>query len=166
MITEFKGEYDRLSSFYPVEVTIHNRVYPTVEQAYQSVKSYRESWKATCSSPRIKPGEIKRASRNLEDIRPDRDRIKLSVMEYLVLQKFKQEPFRSKLLATGDLNIAEGNRRGDDFRGICLKKNKGQNHLGRMIMEVRKTLQAETVKTLRGKKHSGVVIIDDPLPTD
>jgi predicted NAD-dependent protein-ADP-ribosyltransferase YbiA (DUF1768 family) len=61
-------------------------------------------------------------------------------MEECIKQKFNQEPFKTKLLETGSKHIQEGNRWGDKFWGVCLKTNKGKNHLGRLIMEVRSTL--------------------------
>lgn len=61
-------------------------------------------------------------------------------MENCLRQKFKQEPFKSKLLATGNIIIQEGNRWNDKFWGICLKTNQGENHLGKMIMKIREEL--------------------------
>ena len=55
---------------------------------------------------------------------------------------FNQEPFRTKLINTLDENIVEGNWWGDVFWGVNLKvdPNVGENHLGRLIMEIRKEL--------------------------
>lgn len=54
-----------------------------------------------------------------------------------MIQKFNKEPFKSKLIATGDLYIQEGNLWNDKFWGVCLKTNTGQNILGKLIMEIR-----------------------------
>ena len=61
-------------------------------------------------------------------------------MAECVKQKFNQEPYRTKLLETGTLHIQEGNRWNDKFWGVCLKTNKGENHLGKLIMDVRSAL--------------------------
>ena len=62
------------------------------------------------------------------------------------MQKFNQEPFKSKLLDTGDEYIMEGNWWGDKFWGICLKTNTGNNNLGKLIMQIRNTLKNEYIK--------------------
>ena len=35
---EFRGKYDFLSNFYPVNITIDDITYPSVENAYQAMK--------------------------------------------------------------------------------------------------------------------------------
>ena len=79
-------------------------------------------------------------------IKKDWDEIKLYVMDYCLLQKFNQEPFKSKLLDTGDEYIMEGNWWGDKFWGVCLKTNIGDNNLGKLIMQIRSSLKNEYIK--------------------
>lgn len=116
--------------------------YGSVEVAYQAAKSHDPRWKKLCQNPFAKPGDIKRAARGIE-IRPDWDGVKRRVMKNLVRQKMTQEPFKSQLLATGDQNIQEGNHWGDEFWGINLKTGIGENHLGRIVMEIREELQED-----------------------
>jgi len=47
---------------------------------------------------------------------------------------------REKLLETDNRQLVEGNWHGDTFWGAC--GGKGQNHLGKILMEVREELRA------------------------
>lgn len=137
MIKEFQNEYRWLSNFAPCKIILEGVEYPSVEHAYMSAKSDDEDWKYFCSNPNNKAGDVKRQSKYIQ-LKRNWDSIKISVMEECVNQKFTQEPYKSKLLATGDVYLQEGNRWNDKFWGVCLKTNKGENHLGKLIMNVRK----------------------------
>lgn len=139
MITEFQNEHRWLSNFAPVKIKLDGLEFPSVEHAYMSAKSDDAEWKKFCSNPNNKAGDVKRQSRNVT-LKEDWDEIKLEVMKECVTQKFSQEPYRTKLLETGTQHIQEGNRWNDKFWGVCLKTNKGENHLGRLIMDVRSAL--------------------------
>ena len=139
MITEFQNEYRWLSNFAPVKIKLDGLEFPSVEHAYMSAKSDDAEWKKFCSNPINKAGDVKRQSRNIE-LKENWNDIKLDVMRECVKQKFNQEPYRTKLLKTGTQHIQEGNRWNDKFWGVCLKTNKGENHLGRLIMDVRSAL--------------------------
>lgn len=141
MIIEFKGEYRWLSNFVEVEVEWEGRIYKSVEHAYQSAKSLDKEWKRFCRSD-VSSGKVKRASKDIE-IRDDWEAIKKSVMKNLLIKKFSDERFRSKLLATGNTYIIEGNTWGDTFWGVDMKSGEGENILGLMIMEIRSSLKNE-----------------------
>lgn len=143
MIKEFKGEYRWLSNFEPVLVRYEGVNYPSVEHAYMSAKNDDVFWKLKCSSGDFSPGEIKKLSRDINLVE-NWDDIKLDVMKICLEQKFKQEPFKTKLINTGDSHIQEGNWWNDKFWGVCLKTGKGENHLGKMIMEIRDVLVLES----------------------
>lgn len=52
--------------------------------------------------------------------------------------KFKQHPeLAAMLIATGDAELVEGNTWGDTFWGRDLATGHGENHLGRLLMELR-----------------------------
>jgi predicted NAD-dependent protein-ADP-ribosyltransferase YbiA (DUF1768 family) len=59
----------------------------------------------------------------------------------LLKLKFTQEPFRTKLLETEDTELIEGNWWGDEFWGININTDTGQNILGRLIMKIRKEIR-------------------------
>jgi ribA/ribD-fused uncharacterized protein len=137
MINEFQGEHRFLSNFPDAEVMLGGVKFPRVENAYQAAK---------CRDPEdrkkfltISAGEAKRLGRTIP-IRPDWEEQKLFFMEMLVSQKFHNiAEYREKLLATGDEELVEGNAWGDTFWGVC--RGVGQNHLGKILMKIRKDLQ-------------------------
>ena len=139
MIKEFQNEFRWLSNFAPVKIILDGVEFPSIEHAYMSAKSDDMKWKKFCSNPNNKANDVKRQSRNIV-LKENWNNIKLDVMVECVKQKFNQEPYRTKLLETGTLYIQEGNRWNDKFWGVCLKTNKGENHLGKLIMDVRSTL--------------------------
>lgn len=143
MITSFKDEYRWLSNFAPVEVLFESRSYPSVEHAYQAAKSTDSKWRRFC---REEPnaGKVKKAARALE-LREDWNAVKVSVMQDLLEQKFRQEPYRSQLLETGLLYIIEGNTWRDYFWGVCLETGRGRNILGHLIMNIRGELRKVSV---------------------
>jgi ribA/ribD-fused uncharacterized protein len=139
MIKEFQGNYRWLSNFAPVQIELNGKTYPSVEHAYMSAKSNDIIWKQFCTDSNNTAGQVKRQSRTIQLIHDWND-IKLQVMEECVKQKFNTEPYKTKLIETNDEHIQEGNNWNDKFWGICLKTNQGQNHLGKLIMSVRKEL--------------------------
>jgi N-glycosidase YbiA len=148
-IDTFRGEYFFLSNFCPVIWVCldgDERGYPSVEHAYQAAKCRRRSDRDFILEA-SSPGEAKRRARQVEIVR-DWDNIKLSVMEKLLRQKFAKEPFRSQLLSTGDQELIEGNTWGDTFWGVC--RGQGQNHLGRLLMEIRADIRAEDSRIAQG----------------
>lgn len=140
MIKSFKGDYSFLSNFIPCEIQYKGRVYKSVEHAYMSAKNDSPEWKEFCEKT-WKPGDVKKKGREVELV-PDWEERKRKVMWVCLKKKFRQEPFRSKLIATGDQYIQEGNWWGDVYWGVNLKVDppKGKNVLGRMIMAIRERL--------------------------
>lgn len=142
MIKEFQGQFRWLSNFVPVEIELGDFTYSSVEHAYMSAKSDSIEWKEFCADSNNTPGDVKRKSRNIK-LKSDWENIKITVMEECLNQKFRQEPYKSKLLSTKNLHIQEGNNWNDKFWGVCLKTNKGENNLGKLIMKIRDTLRLE-----------------------
>jgi N-glycosidase YbiA len=74
------------------------------------------------------------------ELRKDWNDIKLDIMYKIVKNKFTQNPTLTKLLVdTNDKVIIEGNTWGDIYWGMC--KGKGENHLGKILMKVRKEIR-------------------------
>jgi ribA/ribD-fused uncharacterized protein len=136
MISLFRGEYAWLSNFADVKIEYKGRIYPSVEHAYISAKVDDEGWKELCSTKKYRAGDLKKVSKDL-DIRKDWDDVKVYVMYDLLVLKFGKEPFRSKLLETGDMELVEGNWWGDVFWGVDMNTDTGQNVLGRLLMKIR-----------------------------
>lgn len=139
-INRFRGKYGWLSNFYSVNIEYEGRIYPSVEHAFMSAKNDSEEWKDFCSNPKNTASEVKAFGREIKLI-PDWDTKRISVMRACIKAKFSQEPFRSKLLATEDAEIIEGNTWGDTYWGFDTRKQKGKNYLGRIIMETRDLLK-------------------------
>lgn len=146
-IDRFDGEYRFLSNFWPATCWLRDGLgdYPSVEHAYQAAKTTDLEWRKRIRSAES-PGEAKRLGRQLP-LRADWEKIKLDVMFSLVWQKFAcglGNPLPEKLLATGDAELIEGNWWGDTFWGVC--RGKGENHLGKILMEVRRILRTENLE--------------------
>lgn len=132
-ITSFDGIYRFLSNFHPVMVKLDGETYPSTEHAYQAAKSLDPAYRAgflTCTAT-----EAKRRGRRAV-LRADWEQVKIGVMLDLLRQKFAHETELAALLdQTGDRELIEGNWWGDTFWGVC--RGKGQNHLGKLLMQVR-----------------------------
>ena len=109
--------------------------YITVEHAYQAAKSHDEHYR-WCIAHCPTHIDARRLGKSVP-LRSDWDQVKLAVMEDLLRQKFSQDFFRSKLKATGNNKLVEGNYWGDTFWGVC--NGVGTNHLGRLLMLIRGT---------------------------
>lgn len=135
IIREFKGEYRFLSNFWYVDVEYRGIRYPSTEHAYQAQKCISKLDRdliLKCDTP----AQAKALGRDAPAI-PDWDIVKLGIMKDLLLLKFSRPDLKTKLLATGDCELQEGNWWGDIFWGIKLTNGEGENHLGKLLMEVR-----------------------------
>jgi predicted NAD-dependent protein-ADP-ribosyltransferase YbiA (DUF1768 family) len=65
-------------------------------------------------------------------------------MEDLVRQKFSNPALATRLLKTGEAVLEEGNTWGDRFWGVDARTGEGENHLGLILMRVRKDLALRT----------------------
>lgn len=76
--------------------------------------------------------------------RPDWEEVRISVMEDVQMEKFRQYPeLAKKLVATGDAELIYGNTCGDTYWGVF--EGEGENNLGKVLMKVRDRLVAEGV---------------------
>jgi ribA/ribD-fused uncharacterized protein len=139
----FKEEFSFLSNFFEGtsggEVVSEGLMYPTVEHFYQAQKTLDFETRKKFSEYRT-PGIAKRQGRKLE-LRPDWESVKVDVMREALRQKFAKETLLGNMLmATFPAKLEEGNWWGDTFWGVDIKTRKGQNWLGRLLMERRKEL--------------------------
>lgn len=159
MIDKFEGRYHFLSNFYLCKVEHQGILYPSVEHFYVAMKSNDEQlidgkyyttgdlreFVATIPTAT----EVKRFGRKLK-LRKDWDTKKIEVMNYGVREKFKNELLKTQLLETGNEELIEGNYWKDFFWGVC--DGKGENHLGKILMEVRKELKGQGLENILFKK--------------
>lgn len=123
MIEQFQGEYRWLSNMMPCNIEMDGVIYPSVEHAYMSAKSLDPLWKDFCIST-TSPYAVKKQSKVII-LRPDWEYVKKSVMLQCLVQKYRQEPYMSKLIATDDVYIQEGNNWKDTFLGSRFRNRKG-----------------------------------------
>lgn len=153
-ITSFKDEYEWLSNFSPSRLEYDGIIYPTNEHYYQAMKATRnqEMWigsgvERRCVNIRKHiaalptPGQTKRVGKKLA-LRPDWKEIKVEVMRVGLKMKFDIPELRTKLLATGNRVLVEGNYWHDNFWGECTCEKckatqKAENWLGKLLMERR-----------------------------
>jgi ribA/ribD-fused uncharacterized protein len=160
MITIFNGKYGFLSNFYPCTIEYQGITYPSVEHYYVAMKSnndqmidgkyYTAGDFRELVSKVTTAGKAKRLGRVIK-IRTDWDEKKLGFMEWALRQKFKDPELRDMLLSTGSIQLIEGNYWHDIFWGQCTCEkcaNKGKNHLGKLLMQIRSELDGTQKKGL------------------
>lgn len=142
-IYRFTGSWEFLSNFYPVVIPFQGQMYPSVEHAYQASKTLnvkeREQIR-TCGSA----GKAKHlgSPAGIVTIRKDWPKLREGLMRQFLEEKFRPgTPLCTLLLETGEAELVEGNNWHDNYWGNCIcgrcKDIPGQNHLGRLLMEVR-----------------------------
>ncbi len=143
-INKFDSDFRYLSNFWPCNILYDNLQFESVEAAYQAAKTLDKDARWKFQS--MKAGEAKSWGKTLT-LRSDWHIMKLSIMEALVRQKFTTRlDLMRKLLSTGDAHLLEGNTWHDNYWGKCfcahcLAGTGFANHLGVILMDVRKDLK-------------------------
>jgi len=141
-IVQFRGPTRWLSNFGDSVIKTNDGItYPTVEHAYQAQKTL-DLDERRCIAELPTPGKARRAGQKLK-LRGDWEELKLAIMYQIIDIKFTDGSLRQKLLDTGTAELVEGNTWGDRFWGV--RNGVGENHLGRILMKVRKQLRNERV---------------------
>lgn len=137
VIDKFNGEHSFLSNFSPANITWRGQVWPTTEHAFQAAKTDNKDEQKAIRKAGT-PGQAKKLGR-LVTLRPSWEGEKIGVMREVLHAKFTQNPsLKDDLLDTGDSKLVESNNWKDIFWGVC--KGKGQNWLGKLLMELRDSL--------------------------
>lgn len=134
IIDSFDKEFSFLSNFFPCEVEFEGMTFGSTEHAFVAAKTLDRTLREQVQAIR-EPGKVKRFGRRLK-LREDWEQVKLDVMLELLRKKFSIPELREALLATGDAELIEGNYWRDFFWGVC--QGVGTNHLGRLLMQVRR----------------------------
>lgn len=158
MIERFWEQYRWLSNFWEVEIEFDGITYPSVEHYYVAMKVdkpqkikleinkkladvYMDIQQLREHISKIDTAsKVKKFGQEQISVRKDWDDLKISVMKYGLEQKYSQEPFRTKLIETGNEYIQEGNVWNDTHWGVNLDTGEGKNILGKMIMKIREDL--------------------------
>lgn len=138
-ISEFKGSYEFLSNFYKSPLVMGERVFTTVEHAYQAAKAETpEDFTYVASAATA--AEAKKRGRKIV-LRDDWEAAKFGVMRNLLAIKFEPKTMLAEmLLLTDPHELIEGNWWGDRIWGVC--KGTGENWLGWLLMAQRAHLLA------------------------
>lgn len=136
-----------LSNFYPSTIRINGKLFPTVEHAYQALKTTNQDEQEKIRNA-VSPSQAKKLGKMLERsglMKESWDEIKISVMAELLEQKFENPFLRHKLLDTGNKTLIEGNSWHDNFWGSCRcgKCGVGLNMLGKILMTVRENARKD-----------------------
>jgi len=144
MINNFDREYAFLSNFYNSPMIGFDGInYPTVEHAFQAQKTLNYKERLMIANA-LTPGKAKRLGRQVQ-LRDGWNNIKNEVMYNYVFHKFSQNPdLKQKLIDTNFEYLEEGNTWHDNYWGNCYCAKcqyiKGENHLGKILMQVRDEL--------------------------
>ena len=145
VIDSFYDDYDFLSNFAITPVNFNNDWYRSSEHAFNALKATNQADHDYVKTA-YTPSEAKKRGRSIE-LRRNWDKIKFAVMRDILYAKFCQNPMRSKLLATGNAILIEGNTWHDQIWGDCQCPKHidmpGQNALGLLLMYTRLRLSAE-----------------------
>lgn len=142
-IAGFRGRYLFLSNFAPCFGS-------SVEHFYQAAKTDNLAEKAFILDAAT-PAIAKSLGKSVT-LKPDWDVVKLAAMKTLLQMKFSLSQYKYLLRNTGEAELIESNYWHDNFWGDCrclkCEHIEGQNHLGKLLMEVRDELnRASTVRT-------------------
>lgn len=139
MITEFRDGHAFLSNMYECSIVYDLLEYPSVENAFQAMKS--DNYDIHCKIAQMTPKDAKAYGRRVK-LPEDWGRTKVSWMRDILHSKFKQNPdLAEKLVATGNQVLVENNTWHDQFWGNCIcdkhKNTSGKNALGILLMAER-----------------------------
>jgi len=140
-IERFTGDYRFLSNFFASPVRDEKGEYATVEHAYQAAKACNDAeWYSIAAAST--PAKAKRRG-NTVVVDMFWEAKRLPLMRAFLVKKFAPGSHLAyRLLATGNAELIEGNDWNDRFWGMC--NGVGENHLGRLLMEIRDRLRASS----------------------
>jgi ribA/ribD-fused uncharacterized protein len=149
MIDTFTGRWSFLSNFYPCKIKYKGIEYPSVEHFYVAMKIKDDQFINSKNIPlvdcqemisRIKtPSEAKKLGKKLK-IRKDWDIVRFSIMEWGIIEKFKDKDLMKLLIGTQGEELKESNWWHDNYWGVCTCEKcdgKGENNLGKILMKIR-----------------------------
>jgi ribA/ribD-fused uncharacterized protein len=148
------GPYGCFSNLYMAEVDFEGRRFPCSEYAYQFAKPNKPAiteWLMAAPTPRLCASAAHGLLRY--DVVSDWSTLKFSRMRAVLLAKFGQHPrLAHVLLSTGDALLVEASRT-DATWGLGAN-GKGSNMLGRMLMELRSSIQARIAAGAEGPEEA------------
>jgi ribA/ribD-fused uncharacterized protein len=153
-IARLDGGHAFLSNFYPVALRIGGVCYPTLEHAFQAMKTFVPGERRRIAEA-SSPGKAKRlggpkARGGIATLRPDWEEVKGKVMLALLRRKFADSALAFQLCATAPDALVEGNHHGDREWGAVCESGEwvGRNRLGRGLEMVRSEALSGASRTL------------------
>lgn len=148
-ITQFVGAHGFLSNFYMYPFSYALWLWPSAEHAYQAAKTANEVSKAAIRNAKTAT-QAKAIGQHVVRV-PNFDAQRVRIMSEILRCKFRRGNRMARLLLlTGDAFLREGNHWGDTFWGQVRLgvRWQGENHLGLILMEIRKELLLPEQPTL------------------
>ena len=132
----YEHEFYVFSNFSSFKLLWKGYDWMTSEHAYHSEKFSDPDLIRQLKEARSAHDAMKLAYANKDKYRKDWDEVKLGIMKDILRAKVKQHPYaKKKLLDSGDRELIEDSWR-DAYWGWGQNKD-GENHLGKLWMEVR-----------------------------
>ena len=149
MINKFEGMFHFLSNMQLIDIPFEGIVYPSVEHYYVAMKTTDPRIRRIVSKIETPEKAKKYGRRDIEEkglLRPDWSDIKIDVMRKGLEIKFQDVFMQTCLMETDDHELIEGNWWNDTFWGVY--KGKGENNLGKLLMEIRQRIRNENTQIL------------------
>lgn len=145
--------YGAFSNLFRCQVEFEGRIFPTAEHAYQAGKAAKPAvreWILQAPTPAL----AAMAAHGLYtwDIVPNWANIKVDRMRAVLRAKFSQHEYlRQLLLATGSRRLVEAGTTNNAVNRFWGEVNgKGENTLGKLLMELRDQLRREKRTSVNG----------------
>lgn len=122
-------------------------IYKTPEHYFQAMKTDNRDERLYIASSET-PGIAKRRGRKVV-LCPMWEQAKIGVMVRALTAKFAPGTTWAEKLMKTEGDIVEWNNWGDTFWGVDIKTGEGLNHLGKILMKIRKDLAKDDVKARR-----------------
>jgi len=138
----YEHEYYVFSNFSSFALEWKGQLWMTSEHAYHAEKFTDQTLRDTIRKARSAHDAMKFAYAHKDKYVHAWDEIKLDVMKKILLAKVAQHPYvKKKLLESGDQPLIEDSWR-DAYWGWGPNKD-GENHLGKLWMEVRNEVRSK-----------------------
>lgn len=137
-ISQFRNEHYFLSNFFPINLSVNGKMYPSAEHAFQAAKCVNAA-----DAERIRKAATPSIARSMGRrvlLKPNWERKRISTMLEILILKFEVPQLKTLLKNTQGREIEESNTWHDIFWGTCSCREhggEGRNVLGNFLMLVR-----------------------------
>jgi len=132
----YENEFYVFSNFSAFAIEWKDKLYMTSEHVFHSEKFEESNLKEQIRNARSAHVALKIAEANKDKHKSDWNTVELKVMKEILRAKVEQHPYvKKKLMESGDKELIEDSWR-DSYWGWGPNKD-GENHLGKLWMEVR-----------------------------